>query len=86
MQIVINHFDKYPLLTQKLKDYKLFKLAFSLFNNKDNLSIVGIAKLMAIKSSMNNGLNPQLKLAFPTILMHKEIVAPATLVECQGEP
>jgi hypothetical protein len=25
-------------------------------------------------------------LAFPTILMHKEIVAPATLVECQGEP
>jgi hypothetical protein len=34
LQIVINHFDKYPLLTQKLKDYKLFKLAFSLFNNK----------------------------------------------------
>jgi hypothetical protein len=85
LQMVINHFDKYPLLTQKLKDYKLFKLAFSLLNNKDNTSIDGITKLITIKSSMNYGLNlarqpaTQLKLAFPTIQEHKEIVAAASL-------
>jgi len=29
MQIIIDHFDKFPLITNKLKDYKLFKLAYS---------------------------------------------------------
>jgi len=31
MQIIIDHFDKFPLITNKLKDYKLFKLAYILF-------------------------------------------------------
>lgn len=89
LQIVIDHFDKYPLQTKKLNDYKLFKLAFSLFKNKENLSIDGIEKLIAIKSSMNKGLNPQLNLAFPPLIRqeHKEIVCPepATPSECSGE-
>lgn len=73
LQIIIDHFDKYPLLTQKVKDYKLFKLAYNLFINKENLSIEGIEKLVAIKTSMNLSLNPELKLAFPQISNHKDI-------------
>jgi hypothetical protein len=54
-------------MTKKLNDYKLFKLAYNLFINKKNLSIEGIEKLIAIKSLMNLGLNPELKLSFPQI-------------------
>nr|YP_025865.1 intronic ORF at intron 1 of nad4 [Moniliophthora perniciosa]AAQ74268.1 intronic ORF at intron 1 of nad4 [Moniliophthora perniciosa] len=73
LQIIIDHFDKYLLITSKLNDYKLFKLAYNLFINKENLSIEGIEKLVAIKSSMNLGLKSQLKLAFPQISKHKDI-------------
>jgi hypothetical protein len=31
LEVIINHFDKYPLLTQKQADYLLFKSAFALF-------------------------------------------------------
>uniref|UniRef100_UPI0022FD6A36 hypothetical protein n=1 Tax=Drechslerella dactyloides TaxID=74499 RepID=UPI0022FD6A36 len=28
LELIINHFDKYPLITQKWSDYQLFKMAF----------------------------------------------------------
>src|SRR5690606_17187027 len=31
LEVIINHFDKYPFLTQKQADYLLFKSAFALF-------------------------------------------------------
>ena len=37
-RVIINHFDKYPLITQKLKDYLLFKEAFYLFSKKEYLT------------------------------------------------
>nr|QBM09699.1 hypothetical protein [Dactylella sp.] len=64
LELVINHFDKYPLITQKLADYLLFKQAFNLIVRKEHLTIEGIKKLVAIKSSINLGLSEQLKLAF----------------------
>lgn len=64
---VVNHFDKFPLKTQKINDYKLFKLAFNIIKNKEHLTQNGIDKLLVIKSSMNKGLSPELKLAFPHI-------------------
>jgi hypothetical protein len=39
MQIIIDHFDKFPLITNKLNDYKLFKLAYILFLKKEQLSL-----------------------------------------------
>ena len=73
LEKIIEHFDNYPIITSKLNNYKLFKLAYNLFINKENLSIEGIEKLLAIKSSMNLGLNPELKVAFPQISNHKDI-------------
>ena len=35
MEIIINHFDNYPLITQKLSDYKIFKLVFELIKQKN---------------------------------------------------
>lgn len=60
MKIIIDHFDKFPLITNKLKDYKLFKLAYILFVKKEQLSIEGIKKLVSIKSEMNLGLSLEL--------------------------
>lgn len=31
---VVNHFDKFPLKTTKINDYKLFKLAFNILKTK----------------------------------------------------
>jgi hypothetical protein len=50
-----NVIDKFPLITNKLKDYKLFKLAYILFLKKEQLSIEGIKKLVSIKNEMNLG-------------------------------
>ena len=67
MQKIIDHFDKYPLITNKLNDYKLFKLTYFLILQKEHLSLEGIKKLVLIKSSMNLGLSPELKAHFPDL-------------------
>ena len=55
-RVIINHFDKYPLITQKLKDYLLFKKAFYLISQKEHLTKEGLRKIVVIKASMNQGL------------------------------
>ena len=67
---VISHFDKYGLITQKRADYELFKQAFTLILNKEHLTSAGLAKIVAIKASMNKGLlrTEELKTAFPDVI------------------
>jgi hypothetical protein len=65
--LIINHFDKFTLKTKKLNDYKLFKLAFNIIKQKEHLTKEGFNKLLLIKSSINKGLSPELKLAFPKL-------------------
>nr|5T2O_A Chain A, I-OnuI_e-ag011377 [synthetic construct] len=65
LKVIIDHFEKYPLITQKLGDYKLFKQAFSVMENKEHLKENGIKELVRIKAKMNWGLNDELKKAFP---------------------
>ncbi len=72
MEVIINHFDKYPLITKKLNDYNLFKLAYNLIIKKEQLSIKGIEKLVSIKISMNLGLSSELKATFPQINSYAE--------------
>lgn len=61
---IIKHFDSYPLITQKLADYLLFKQAVELVKNKEHLIVEGIQKLVAIKASMNKGLSDKLLNSF----------------------
>ena len=46
---------------------KLFKLAFNIIKNKEHLTQKGIDNLLVIKSYLNKGLSPELKIAFPHI-------------------
>ena len=62
LYIIINHFDKYPLITKKQADYKLFKLALNLIKNKNlkknaifeyNLIKIYLHELQEYKWSVN---------------------------------
>jgi hypothetical protein len=54
--IIIPHFTKYPLLTQKGADFILFKQIVELMSNKSHLYLEGLYKIINIKASMNLGL------------------------------
>jgi len=56
------------LITQKRADYELFKQAIRLMEQKEHLTEAGLAKIVAIKASMNRGLSEELKVAFPKII------------------
>jgi len=64
---VIAYFDKYPLITQKLADYLLFKQVFEMVANKEHLTVEGLKKIIAIKASINKGLPDELKEAYPDV-------------------
>lgn len=68
LKVVIDHFDKYPLISQKYGDYFLFKQAYLLMVNREHLTLEGLRKIISIRASMNNGLTPALKEAFPSIM------------------
>jgi hypothetical protein len=67
LKVVIPHFDKYPLITQKLGDYLLFRDAIELIKNKEHLTLEGLHKIASIKAILNKGLTDELKAAFPVL-------------------
>ena len=83
LDIIISHFDKYPLLSQKWADYKLFKDAISLISNKEHLNREGFIKVLCIKASINLGLSDELKLSFPDI---KPISRPSLISKSNINP
>lgn len=68
LAVVLEHFDKYPLKSQKLADYILFKKVVGLISTKEHLCMEGLQKILAIKASMNLGLSSALQAAFPGII------------------
>lgn len=71
LQVIITHFDKYPLITQKLADYLLFKEVVNIIELKKHLSKEGLEKIVGIKASINRGLSNVLKEAFPNVVVVK---------------
>jgi len=71
--ILIEHFDKYPLITKKSKDFLCFKKGISLIVNKEHLTKKGLLKLVSLKALMGKGLTNELKTAFPDILPANEL-------------
>lgn len=65
LQVIINHFDNYPLISQKWSDYQLFKQVINLMKSKEHLTLEGIQKIVSIKAVLNKGLPSNLKAAFP---------------------
>ena len=51
--IILPHFNKYSLLTQKKGDFILFKKAIDVIKLKEHLTTEGLKKLVSIKASIN---------------------------------
>lgn len=67
LKIIAEHFENYPLITQKKADFELWKQALELLKSKQHLTEKGLAKIADLKASMNNGLSDELKIAFPNL-------------------
>jgi hypothetical protein len=65
LDTIIPHFDKYPLLSQKLCDYFIWKDIVLMTERKEHLTLVGMQKIINLKASLNWGLSDELKKAFP---------------------
>ena len=66
-EVIIPHFDKYPLITQKLADYILFKEIVNLMKNKEHLTLDGLNQILSLKASLNLGLSDELRDKFSNI-------------------
>ena len=67
MNVIIPHFEKFPLLTEKQADFVLFKEIVTIMSNKQHLNIEGLNKILMLKSSLNKGLTPFLSENFPNV-------------------
>lgn len=79
--IIIPHFEKYPLISKKQADFLLFKSIVSLLNRKEQSTLEGVQKIVNYRASMNLGLSVLLKKAFPNT-----IAVPRPLVSFNGIP
>jgi len=51
--VIIPHFDQYPLITQKKADYLLFKQAIEMLNLNVQSDISGIQDIIGLKAAIN---------------------------------
>lgn len=74
--LVLAHFEKYSLLTQKGADLELFKQVVEKMNRKEHLTTEGVQEIVNIKASMNFGvLSDNLLSAFPnTVAVSRPII------------
>lgn len=68
LNIIIPHFDKYNLITQKQADYLLFKQIVMLIEQGNHLNNEGIQEIVNIRASLNLGLSEVQKLNFPNTI------------------
>ena len=65
LEVIIPHFDKYPLRTAKCADYLLFKQIILSMKDRKHLTSKGLQDIVNIRATLNWGLTPNLKLDFP---------------------
>lgn len=68
INVIIPHFDNYPLITKKKADFLLFKEAVGKNYNGDHLTQKGLEEILSLKASSNLGLSPKLQSNFPQII------------------
>jgi hypothetical protein len=76
LMLVLSHFEKYPLLTQKGADLELFKQIVEKMNRKEHLTIEGVQEIANLKASMNFEVSTlNLLSAFPnTVAVSRPII------------
>lgn len=68
IKYILPHFEKYPLVTLKIKDYLLFKEIVLLMEKGEHNSLPGLLKIFSLKAILNKGLPSVVKAEFPDII------------------
>jgi hypothetical protein len=55
LKVIVNHFEKYPLITNKVSDFLLFKQVVKLIEEREHLTLDGVNKIISIKAVLNKG-------------------------------
>jgi hypothetical protein len=63
--IIIPHFKRYYLITQKRIDFELFSRIVEIIRNKEHLTTQGLQKIVNLKATLNLGISDNLKKNFP---------------------
>lgn len=85
IMVIINHFNRYPLLTRKQLDFKEWSIAAYIISKKEHLTKQGLSKIIILKSTINRGLPPALQAAFPNLVasqpksLDKSTIIPSTI-------
>lgn len=53
LAVIIAHFDQYPLRTQKLADFLLFRRGVAILQSNRHLTKEGLLELISIRGSLN---------------------------------
>ena len=73
---IVPHFDMYPLITQKLADYPLFKEIVMKMEKGAHLNKEGAQEIVNLRASLNTGLSEVLKTTFPdTVAVPRPLVS-----------
>jgi hypothetical protein len=66
--IILPHFDNFPLESAKKIDFDLWKQCLLLIINKEHLTREGLEKIVCLKEVINLGLPEELRNSFPNII------------------
>lgn len=67
VDIVIPHFNIYPLRSAKSIDYKLWTQCVEIMSNKQHITDSGLKEILSLKSVLNWGLTEKIRTHFPNI-------------------
>jgi NADH:ubiquinone oxidoreductase subunit K len=65
--IILSHFERYPLLTNKYKDFIIFKQIVLLMSDNKHTNLEGLKEILEQTASLNWGLSKNLKESFPLV-------------------
>lgn len=68
LNIIINHFYKYPLVSSKASDFILFEQCYNLIKKKKHLTQTGFYKILELKYNLNKGITEELKKYFKNLV------------------
>lgn len=68
LNVIVPHFDNYPLITQKYSDYILWKNIVNMMEKNEHLTWEGLESIVSMRASLNNGLSTELKESFTQII------------------
>ncbi len=84
--MVINHFDNYPLITQKLSDFILWKKVVQIKEKKQHLNEEGLRAIINFKASINRGLSDQVTKTFSPQAIIQPVHRPLVLDQVMKDP